>query len=146
MRSNAWVGVSRKGIEASAQVVTGPQEDVYLSANLPFDTLDTSFRRIPLSQQPGGFYLSLDYLPFGDLYLQDLQPVVHLCAKVSESPFDTVGGGIGVRLPNLWGVMDLSNVTLSLSLLRMQGGGSEEWAWSCQVGYNLISFFRDGFK
>ena len=133
--------VSVDGRQATVQALTGPQEDVFVGANLPMDYFTTRGGTVPLASQPHEFYLSLDYIPFGDLYLQDLQPDVHLFAKVAADPFDSIGVGLGARLPNLWAFMDLSNVTVTWNLVRNQDGGTEHFYWVCQVGYNLFSLF-----
>ncbi|HUO57757.1 MAG TPA: hypothetical protein VMV05_06225 [bacterium] len=138
--------VSVDGRQATVQALTGPQEDVFMGANLPMDYFTTKGEAVPPGAQPHEFYLSLDYIPFGDLYLQDLQPDVHLFAKAAADPFDSIGIGLGARLPNFWAFMDLSNVTVTWNLVRNQEGGTENFYWVCQVGYNLFSLFPGLFQ
>lgn len=146
MRANLTLEVSALGRQATAQFITGPQEDVFLGANLPVDYFNLDGSVMPLDRQPREFYLSVDYIPLGDRWIKDFQPLVHLFVKVSENPFDSIGIGLGGRLPDMWDFMDLSNVTVTMNLLRTQGNGTSEFHWVCQLGYNLFSVFPGLFE
>lgn len=114
-RANVLATVTWDGLKSPAvNLVTGPSEHLYLSADLPIDNTsmlkyDQTKGEITTTSAPTKFFGGLNY-SIGDIGLEkaswSLSSLsVKLLMQISSKPFDGLGAGLGFRLPvtEVWG-------------------------------------------
>lgn len=99
---------------ASVNLVTGPSEHLYLSADLPIDNVsmlkyDDTKGELTTKDAPTKFFGGLNY-SIGDIGLEKASwswssLSVKLLMQISSRPLDGFGAGLGFRLPasQIWG-------------------------------------------
>jgi len=116
------------------QITTGPFEPWFIAGEVPVASADYSPKdifggSITPQEQPNELHLSLNYLfnVFGgDVFNPDFEPFVHVFAKLSDSPLESIGAGVGICFPNINGFIDLSSVSLSGNILRVRSNGADD--------------------
>lgn len=137
-----------KDFEEKVEILTGPREHLFLSADLPVEKIsDFKYSEDPGSfepkEKPTEFYLGLNWM-FGDV-LSEKQALWKLfffkgMLRFSKSPLDSVGVALGFRFPEVRFLgFDLSSFSVFYGVIwtRQEDNDKREPKWSFGFSFNL---------
>jgi hypothetical protein len=127
------------------ELVTGPSEHWYLSADVPFSALRYDGGKLDSVKNPAVFYLGVNYL-FGDLLSEDRPSWRNLGVKgvirLSRDPLESWGLAVTYRGSLIHGIPGFETISPFLGVLssrREAASDTEEREWEVVfgAGFNL---------